>query len=37
MRSDIPWVYAEVDQQVEPVSESKTNADRTMANDSVRS
>lgn len=33
MRYDIPWVYAEVGQQVEPVSESKTNADRAVAND----
>lgn len=33
MRSDIPWRYVEVEQQVEPVSESKTNADRAVAND----
>lgn len=33
MRFDIPWVYVEVEQQFEPVSESKTNADRAVAND----
>lgn len=37
MRYDIPWVYAEVGQQVEPVSESKTNADRAVANDWLHS
>lgn len=33
MRSDIPWMYVEVKQQVKPVSESKTNADRAVAHD----
>lgn len=32
-RSGIPWVYAEVEQQVKPVSESKTIVDRTVAQD----